>query len=1605
MVRFFQNREDDVSQATTMEAIVERATQTARRFTPEQAAQLVQQFEYNPALPADVHLAVAELPGGASILDQVSMAVAASANAPQLGEAVMARANRGTAARALNWAGSNPVSSFVHDYALKPVAGNVPEPVRDTIKDVSRVGMAGLDLGQQGLQSSARTIYGDVRAWGQDAGAALGGDFSTPNMRERGLIDDDLNPFNNNVAGSSAILGPLAQLFGDDRVAEQTTFGQLRNAAVSNVMEGRALNDGMDDFGSGYFIREDSAIAQRRIEAERREGAVLANGDTFTIGRGIAHHFGFDQESTGYSALSGFVDAGVAIYAPGPEMAAGRLIRSAGAPVVRATGGSSLADINQAGGVNGLYNVVDVDKATRYFMSDQGTALAERFARMDSFAEIWDATRGKVDPYTVARLQDADNVDDVRRIMLASSQNGAQITMRNGVSRFIRGTRASDWWRNNVAGTVPGTAINLDDSRSAVTTILDHGSNIRAPRAVQSDWAERMARATNLSERYNVYTEILSETADRVTRGGIPADRARRLTRFAANEFDTNRIMFDEMVGFDVGNWNHVAIDGLDTTLPGVFMLAERVKVAPMPNARDLRRATSWQRPLWEAIEDPSVAQRLTNALGTPIAGGMDALGAMNRIWKDTRLMRGAYTVRVVGEEQIRMAAAGYHTLNHPLQYISRLVQGDVAIRGDMLDLNGRLLSESDDFAAAMSDSRSLSGLRDGPVRKVEGNLQRISRNADSEQFTRAWRDEVMTLASDPIAQRLSRTTIDEMINYLQMPEGRGLYEELIDLSRRSTDVPGRPPSSVTADQRTIDDLGRALVGNDGVYFWNLLRDELPELLDEILEESGSLRQFAEMLQTPVEPAFLSELGSVRNVVNDIFSEGDDYREAAEVLDMWREETAGPMFEFFTEADEFLRGRIGERLDSLREGRAAREGGRAGSSVVSTPAGLRDYITSLSRRIESTTGGNDDLLQVVRRGSWNDDIDLAGLADEFAPNEVIGRGLLDAGKVGMYDRATETFFEYFATRPTNTFSRSVVFRTAYTDRMAQLADLVADPDDLRRALRNAKMPDVDVERIMANARGGGTLRATHLDAIAKTGALEETKGLLYDLSRQGRFFETFRLLFPFGEAWKEVLTTWSRVGLTENPGSVLRQAGNIGQQGQETNPFDESDRGFFYQNRNGETVFAYPMTRQLSELFGAGPTRFEGRVSGLNLAGEVLPGLGPVAQLPAQQLIPNDQSFAWMRDIVFPFGEPTGPTDKRTWLPSWLSRALGADGGSTAEEQRLYGNTQFRTLTYLASTGEYDLSNPEERAALMADSQAMASRAFIVRGFVQFGAPSAPLPVEGVETADGLVDMHVLRERYNVLYEENPDTALEEFLAEVGPDLLLVTGSNTVATNHGGTPLTGEGFQWIEENPEVREQHPELYGFFAPIDPNGEFNFDAYRLSLENGERQVLDTDEKIGLAEHRLASSIYRRVRGSIEGNPNEAQTAILRDLRLQLQQDYPGYRTVTYGIGSTTPPWLVIDNGDVDDVLQNEAVLATPAGRGLEEYWGLRDEAVRHAGDNGLATSGQGGWRSSNDGLIYRQILWREGERIAASNPEFAVMWDEFLSREFTDPAEADE
>ena len=169
------------------------------------------------------------------------------------------------------------------------------------------------------------------------------------------------------------------------------------------------------------------------------------------------------------------------------------------------------------------------------------------------------------------------------------------------------------------------------------------------------------------------------------------------------------------------------------------------------------------------------------------------------------------------------------------------------------------------------------------------------------------------------------------------------------------------------------------------------------------------------------------------------------------------------------------------------------------------------------------------------------------------------------------------------------------------------------------------------------------------DELAKAYALTQTKNLLYDLNRRGQTLDALRLVFPFGEAYKEILTTQARL-LSQNPHKA-RRASIVIDSMQDDSMFgadpDHNDSFFAEDPVTGEQMynFADPGGVFSGWVIGADPedvgvrAGLRGYTRNLNMmATTIMPGVGPVVQIPASLF--NVSEFGFVADQLFPFGRP-----------------------------------------------------------------------------------------------------------------------------------------------------------------------------------------------------------------------------------------------------------------------------------------------------------------------------------------------------------------------------
>jgi len=714
---------------------------------------------------------------------------------------------------------------------------------------------------------------------------------------------------------------------------------------------------------------------------------------------------------------------------------------------------------------------------------------------------------------------------------------------------------------------------------------------------------------------------------------------------------------------------------------------------------------------------------------------------------------------------------------------------------------------------------------------------------------------------------------------------------------------------------------------------------------------------------------------------------------------------------------------------------------------------------------------NHDIIDAIATGSFGDGLNFAASAQ----NEKLQKKIVDyiskewagnrpqfvhvAKEVeptlgGQANAVVERMFSILMTTPTNKLSRSPAFKPFYWKRVAQLTGY-ADETVQRQIQQAARRAGLDKRSIrewavdhlkgvddatlgtldrMAGpghsfkggiaAVDGGITDFNDIDQIAKAFALEETKRLLYDLSTKHNISQMTRNIFPFGEAWFEIFSSWSRI-MSENP-RVIRRL----QQGIE----GARESGFFYPDPStGEEMFNYPGSELLGKwMFGENENeggflgnvragianlrdespgvnpQLAGRVQGLNLmAGSFMPGVGPVVQIPASKLkILQKPEAKWVRDLILPFGaadvDSLGSIVDDV-MPSWFKKFLTSIDNPTGDNERLYANTVIDVYKALLLSGKATDDTPENADAAMEMAKEKAKYLYRMRAFVQFAGPTGPSLRFDVRDKNGeLWAFQSLASTYREMtIAANYDhaAATKEFVTMFGLDPSTLYTSKSVQIVKRS--VTEEGVDWQARNPDLFKNYALTAYYANPDKPNDPFDYNAYLLQLEEKTRVSLSPEDWTRERNDFLGRLAYEKARKAVGARTDDAAIDWLRTYRYDLMQRYPGYNEPTVGLPrSATRDQTIAELKRWED---NPTLRNTEAGVGLGRYMRARQMAVDYAILNFGIT--EKGFSTAKKTEYLRDWLRQVGATIVKEQPDFGPLWEAVLFREIEEKVTYDD
>ena len=633
------------------------------------------------------------------------------------------------------------------------------------------------------------------------------------------------------------------------------------------------------------------------------------------------------------------------------------------------------------------------------------------------------------------------------------------------------------------------------------------------------------------------------------------------------------------------------------------------------------------------------------------------------------------------------------------------------------------------------------------------------------------------------------------------------------------------------------------------------------------------------------------------------------------------------------------------------------------------------------------------------------------------------------------------------------------FRMAYWDKIQELAPAI-NADDIDRALDAARTTLGVIGRLGKNGitknigkshgvyaalkkvkeKGdNGNLTLDEVHDIAMKYAAEDVTNLFYDAARRNDTWSALRLIFPFGQAWGNTLKTWGELG-KKNPVQVYKIMKVLNGAQMEGSsaiyemlddfgvypdyapggaPYDQdASGGFFYQDQEGSTKFMLPFAgtlmgtplRAWSLLSGIdAPTNVgvESPVQSLNFAvgaDSLFPGVASFIGTGLDAL-PDNAFVQQTKAVVAPFGSQN--VAEATIAP-WLQNMIAGAGaipivGGFLENFTGVMSPQKKNkyladaMTYLQSTGKYNLTDPMHVQRLNEDSKSLSSAMLLTGGLFQNLSPASPQIQVGVDAKKNLADMtqdtgHYAISMFNFLKKgylaRNGNDTTEanlEMVQDFGPTAMFALVGDWKGMER---QPTSEALAFAYKHPEIAKAYNGQFQYFFPGGDSSDIQArewaqknattEATRKSAKEISNEVISWMIKVQRAriESQYAS-------GSIGESQYDAAVAELKDR-------YTG-----------TAPASVIFTLDKSEELakfrymydEHAEIRNSKAGIVFNQAWSLRDQALSHARK---LTGRESTTLNGKKMALIKEQYYEDIDTLVAQHPEFKLLGLKF-KREF--------
>ena len=665
------------------------------------------------------------------------------------------------------------------------------------------------------------------------------------------------------------------------------------------------------------------------------------------------------------------------------------------------------------------------------------------------------------------------------------------------------------------------------------------------------------------------------------------------------------------------------------------------------------------------------------------------------------------------------------------------------------------------------------------------------------------------------------------------------------------------------------------------------------------------------------------------------------------------------------------------------------------------------FVPFLERYVlDGTPGkGSIGLRRLIERSPISPDDVAPGLPIRVASEQLLTdprRFKTDQQKLAsIADYATGFIFNVLNDTHVRRLERSVTFRQFYYQEIGRHVDRLSLEEGrklyeevlskareegktireyLGEGVRQRNRVSDKIERLGTRTEGKGTLTVRDLDDFARFVGLSRSKELLYDAANRGNAVDALRIVMPFAQAWKDVISTYAILGAQHNI-HMVRQFARVYQGLERADP-DQDGRGFLFRDpQTNEVQFHFPLSGSIAKLFTGIDAPLSAPLSRLSQGINYYPALGPYAQFAVSSFLPETPKYDEIKQLLLPYGETKLGDLAIGVFPGAIRKTAETLLADTENRVSTYGQVYLETLRALSVNPKYnDLRTEGDITLLLADAKSRARVLTGMRAVSQFLGPAAGVQEWKVPTDIGDKYVAVLLTELRKMQSEDYDTAIDRFLELYGDELMLYTSSKSKVLRDGVEATEAFG-KWERENRDVMAAYQRVGAYFGPM--GADYDFTVWERQLEEGSRERIGDRELIELAQLRVGSTRYRALRKMMPDYPNEKQRDVLAAYREQLHEEYPGFPIkAEFEVGKLPNQLDELRHAINDPRLSDNPIV--PA---LKTYLAQRDLFESTMDGLSLKAKKKAGLRAQ---------LFALGEMLASQNPEFDRIWSRVLSQE---------